>query len=136
MKKIIFSRGRVMHIDTPELKEATAFLQEKMLPFRPRTPLVGPLKLIAVWVFPHLKGAGKSTRESIIYKDTAPDLGNMEKLFADVMQRMGFFANDGQIACEPLVKVWGPKPGIAVSVSEMTGPVEEWVTDLIEEVVR
>ncbi|HWL53844.1 MAG TPA: RusA family crossover junction endodeoxyribonuclease [Chthoniobacteraceae bacterium] len=136
MKKTIFARGRVMHIDTPELKEATSFLQEKMLPFRPRTPLAGPVKLIVVWVFPHLKGVGKATRESIIYKDTAPDLGNMEKLFADVMEDMGFFANDGQVSTEGLVKVWGPTPGIAVSAHEIKGPVEEWVTDLIQEVAR
>lgn len=108
-----------LHIDTPELKEATAWFQEKLLPHRPKQPYEGPLKLFITWVFPHTSGTAKKDLWNTFPKDTSPDLANMEKLFVDTMQDMGFFANDGQIAIEVLKKQWGPNPGIYVRLGEL-----------------
>lgn len=121
MKKTIPCGRFVKHVDTPELKEATAFYQEALLPFRPAKPFVGPLKLRVVWVFPHLASVSKKNLCELIPKDTAPDCANMEKLFVDIMQGIGFFANDGQLANEQLLKFWGPNPGITVDLEEIGG---------------
>jgi Holliday junction resolvase RusA-like endonuclease len=40
------------------------------------------------------------------WKATKPDVGNSVKLLHDVMEELGFFANDSQIASEINQKFW------------------------------
>jgi len=120
MKKTI-PRGRhVIHVDTPELKEAQALYMGLLLPHRPQTPLVGPLRLSVFWHFAHLESAPKRRAENLCWKDTSPDLDNCEKLLIDTMQKMGFFANDGQIALKQTAKVYDPKiEGLVIELEEL-----------------
>lgn len=120
MKKTIFRCGRVLHIDTPELKEAQALYMEKLVPFRPQAPLTGPLRLSVFWHFAHLESAPKRRAENLCWKDTAPDLDNCEKLLIDTMQKMGFFTNDGKIALKQTAKVYDPKiQGLVIEIEEL-----------------
>lgn len=116
MKKTIFRRGKVLHIDTPELKEAQALYMGLLLTHRPAKPLEGPLRLCICWTFPHLASAKKT---NLVYKDTAPDLDNMEKVLVDLLAKMEFLANDGQVADKRTVKLWGRTPGILIQIEEI-----------------
>ena len=110
----------MLHIDTPELKEAQALYMEKLVQFRPQVPLTGPLRLSVFWHFKHLESAPKRRVEHLCWKDTSPDLDNCEKLLIDTMQKMGFFANDGQIAHKVTAKVYDPKiQGLVIELEEL-----------------
>ena len=120
MKKTIYRRGRVLHVDTPELKEAQALYMELLTPYRPAEPFTGPLGLTIAWAFPHLKSISRKRAVRFCWKDTSPDLDNCEKLLLDVMQKMGFFQNDGQIAYKTTKKIYTPSvPCIVIRISQL-----------------
>lgn len=119
MKKTFSVGGRVRHVDSDILKAAKGYLMEKVMPFRPQTPLQGPIAIRIRWVFPHTVSAPKKRRGMEIYKDTSPDLDNMEKALLDCLQKVEFFGNDGQIAKKISLKYWGPDPGITIDLKEL-----------------
>lgn len=112
-------------VDTPELKEATQLFMELLLPYRPQTPLDGPLLFTLVWHFDHNMSASEDVKRNLVWMDTAPDLDNMEKLILDTIAKMGFIANDSRIALKLTGKVRDPKwQGIAGSIQKLPNFVE------------
>lgn len=54
-----------------------------------------------------------------------PDLDNAQKLLQDCMTKLGFWADDGQIARLTMQKLWAEVEGIAIEAYTMIEEVEE-----------
>ncbi len=87
---------------------------------RPPKPLEGPLSLSLVFIYPWRKAEPKKNRVGMKPKDTTPDLDNLTKQVCDVMQSVGFYVNDSQIARKKLEKNWGDAPALHVELSVIT----------------
>lgn len=102
---------------TPELKTVEGHYAACLIPHTPPKPLDGPLCLWIDFVWPWRKSEPKkNTLAGRKYKDTQPDLENMEKTLIDMMERCRFFHNDAQIASKCTTKRWGDYPGITIQL--------------------
>jgi len=96
--------------------ELTMLIKE----FAPPQPLIGPLKLKVRWVYPYRKAEPKKNRDMPIYCNTRPDCDNLVKGIKDIMTRLGFYLDDGQIAHLDFMKLWSDDYGIFITVEELT----------------
>lgn len=86
-------------------------------PHRPRQPYAGPVRVVIDWVYPWRKSESKRNRAAGYRPcDTRPDCDNLCKLVLDIMTRLGFWNDDGQVYSLSIEKGWGDIPGIGVSV--------------------
>jgi len=97
-------------------KELTVLFQEH----RPSEPLKGALRLKVLWMYPYRKAEPKKNRSFPIYCDTRPDCDNLVKGIKDIMTRLGFYTDDGQIASLEFTKMWGEDCGIYITITELT----------------
>lgn len=89
-------------------------------PHAPKEPLEGPLFLVVKWVYPYRKADKKYQKAGVrISCDTQPDTDNIIKGLKDIMEKLGFYNNDAQIARDDFHKMWGPEPGIFVSLTKI-----------------
>jgi Holliday junction resolvase RusA-like endonuclease len=118
-------RGRRVHFYTKESqRSAEEELQFRFLPYRPASPMDGPLA--AIVIFTHLwrrqdltrKGVRAADAPTWIPCDTRPDADNMAKALMDVLGKIGFYRNDSQIADLRIIKGWGQRPGIGIDLRE------------------
>lgn len=73
----------------------------------PDKPMSGPLSLTMTFKFSPPKSIAKRMGQILYdYKDTKPDCDNLTKLVMDVMQDLGYFNNDSQVAVLNVRKVW------------------------------
>ena len=90
--------------------------ENALTPHRPQEPISGPVRVMTKWCYP-------TKREKLwgAWKSTKPDVGNAVKLFHDVMEDVGFFTNDAQIASEINEKFWTDpmRSGIFVVVEKL-----------------
>lgn len=90
------------------------------LPHKPAFPLMGPVFLQVAFVFPWRKSeTAKNMRYSEMWHTTIPDLDNMAKLIGDVLTKLQFYRDDGQVADLRLQKYWGATPGITITIGEL-----------------
>lgn len=85
----------------------------------PREPWTGPCRLDLVVVFPWLKS--HRDRTGLHLKHTAPDVDNLHKQLADVIEAAGFVGNDSQFACGETWKLYGDTPGVLVYLTRIIG---------------
>lgn len=104
--------------DPKVIRNADA-LAALMLPHRPESPLVGPIKESVRFVYPWLKKHPNKVRAGFLEKDTRPDIEQLLKQLNDVMERMGFFDNDAQVAVVEASKVFGPTPLVQIELAEI-----------------
>jgi Holliday junction resolvase RusA-like endonuclease len=113
-KGIDFERRRVF--TKPELLKVHAIYAAALAPHRPEVPLTGPVQVMTKWCFPSAdpKRWGR-------WKATKPDVGNSTKLLHDVMEELGFFGDDCQIASEINQKFWTDpaRAGIFVKIETL-----------------
>ena len=108
------------HYTPKDVKENAAVLAALMRPFVPAKPLEGPLSLALVFVFSWRKSESKKNiAMGSRWKDTKPDCDNLQKNICDVMERMGFYVNDSQLADVHVRKLWADSPGVDVSLREL-----------------
>ena len=87
---------------------------------RPPEMLSGPLGVAVDWVYPWRKSEPKKNRTTGLKPcDTRPDVDNLAKCVLDIMTRLGFWGDDGQVAALTFCKFWGDKPRIGVSIWEL-----------------
>jgi len=94
---------------------------------RPPVPLNGPLRVTVVMTFPWKAGESKANRaKGWMPMPVAPDWDNLAKTPFDVLSKLSFWCDDGQVFDGRLVKGWGEKPGIRVLIEAEDGiPSEE-----------
>lgn len=113
--KVAVVKGRPHFYDPPELKAAKNKLRAHLGKYAPTHSLIGPVRLVTKWCWP----TQGTTYADGDYKITNPDTDNLMKMLKDVMESLGFFINDAQVASEITEKFWADVPGIYVCVEEI-----------------
>ena len=92
------------------------YFKTQLAPHAPEKPITGAVRVLTKWCYPT-----KTEAKWGMWKTTKPDIGNAVKLFHDVMEELGFFANDSQIASEINEKFWTDPlhSGIFVAVEKL-----------------
>ena len=111
--KVMVRNGKPFFYEPAELKTARAKLLDSVGRHKPKTPLIGPLRLVTKWIW------RKDGLREFKYKPTKPDTDNLIKLLKDCMTKAGFWKDDAQIASEITEKFWGDIPGIFISVETL-----------------
>ncbi len=111
----------VRHYPDPKTKRNAQALKVLCLPYVPAKPLKGPLRLEMFVNYPWRESESERNRaRGEIPKDTKPDADNIAKQVCDVLEAMGFFVNDSQIAHLEVYKAWADKPSLLVGITELT----------------
>lgn len=87
----------------------------------PAEPIDGPVKLKILFRFPFKAGERKTVLQSgRAWKDTKPDLGNLEKQVEDCLEAAGWIVNDSRIVWRESAKVRSATPGLTIVLSRVT----------------
>jgi len=129
-KKVGVIGGRARMFDTQKAKDVKSWWLFTLEPHRPKSPIKGPVKIIATFVWPAPASTPKKViRENPagIFKSTKPDLGNVTKALYDALEQLGYIVNDSQIALEIITKrlEWTPSGRLSIYIiplSENTDP--------------
>ncbi len=119
-KRLVMLGGKPRFFAKKSHQQAENDLLTLCQPYAPDAPLKGPLALSVKFVFPWRKSETKTNRaRGILPCDTRPDCDNLVKLVADVLTKLRFYDDDGQIADLHVLKGWGDKVGISVSLQAL-----------------
>ena len=99
MKGVAVKNGKAFMYNSAELNAAKIKLRAYLSGHVPEKPLEGPVWLGVKWCF-SIKGNHRDGE----YKTSKPDTDNLEKMLKDVMEELGFFKNDAQVASEHIEK--------------------------------
>ena len=105
--------GTIYFYEDRSLREARTLLRHELSRIQKETIHEGPVRLVVKWLFPrgkHPDGA---------YKTSKPDTDNLNKMLKDEMTKMGFWADDAQVASEIIEKFWAEQPGIFIAVDSL-----------------
>ena len=108
-KSITIRNGKPVVYEPAELKQAREKLRAHLAKHVPQKSFTGPVWLGVKWCFP-IRGRHRDGE----YKATKPDTDNLEKMLKDVMEDLGVFKNDAQVASEHVEKFWAKVPGIYI----------------------
>lgn len=97
-----------------ELKAARQKLKAHLAQHVPEKLFTGPVWLGVKWLFPV-----KERHQDGEYKTTKPDTDNLNKLLKDIMQELGFWKDDAQVASEHIEKFWAEVPGLYIIAWEI-----------------
>ena len=105
---------------TSKGKAVESELMTLFMPHRPPQPMQGPLSLEVRWQYPWRKSEKKANRaKGILACDVRPDCDNLAKFVCDIMTRLAFWNDDGQVANLTFSKTWCNSPGIGIMVEEI-----------------
>lgn len=113
-KKIAVGRdGKPRLYDPPALAKARADFCARLERFAPDAPFEGPVELKVQWIYGRRDGRTG-------WKDTRPDMDNLQKLLKDCMTRTRFWLDDAQVAKECVSKFWSTSlPRIRISITPL-----------------
>jgi Holliday junction resolvase RusA-like endonuclease len=119
-KRLVTIGGKPRFFPKKEHQQAEHTLVSLCAQHQPARPLAGPVRLAVGFVFPWRKSEPKKHRASGIRPmNTRPDCDNLVKLVADVLTRLRFYQDDGQVADLRVTKAWGDHPGIEIRIEEI-----------------
>lgn len=113
-KKVHVVNGKPVYYEPSELKAARSKLDSNLAKHKPNQAYRGPVRLTVKWCFPLIKKSSDGQ-----YKNTKPDLDNLNKLLQDCMTKLQFWKDDSQVASLITEKFWAEIPGIYVRVEEL-----------------
>lgn len=105
--------------EKPAVKMANRRLAWQLMDHKPKEPITGPVELMVVWAFGiH----AKPKRYINKFRETKPDLDNLNKNLMDILTRLGFWNDDGQVAKLLLMKRWvaDKDAGIHITINEIS----------------
>ena len=118
-KRLVMIGGKPRFFAKKEHQSAENDLMLLCAPHAPTSPLSGPLMLAVRFVFPFRKSETKQRiAMGLIPNDARPDCDNLVKLVGDVLTKLRFYNDDGQICDLRVSKFWGERVGISVEISE------------------
>lgn len=120
-KRLVMVGGRPRFFAKKEHQSAENDLTLLCSPYAPPEPLSGPIALAVAFTFPWRKSEPK--RRLLLGSapnDCRPDCDNLVKLVADVLTRLRFYGDDGQVADLRVTKAWGHRVGIEITLFEIT----------------
>lgn len=113
--KIAVVRNKPIVYKPEKIKQAKRDIIKHLKPFKPDTPLDGPIELKVVWLFPRGK-----RHKHLEWRTTRPDTDNLEKLLKDCMTEVGFWKDDALVVKETVYKVWSEEPtGISIEIKKL-----------------
>lgn len=119
--KVAVVGNRPIFYRPEKVKAARQMLIRHLRPFKPDTPLEGPIELHVIWKFP--KGKRHKNFE---WRVTKPDTDNLQKMLKDCMTELGFWKDDAQVVVEHVEKLWSDDPtGIAIEIQVLNKLKEE-----------
>lgn len=116
MKQVKVVNGKPVFYEPSEVKAARGKLMSHLAQHRPPAKLAGALRLTTKWCFPIPATGGHHDGE---YRTSRPDTDNLQKLLKDCMTKLGFWADDAQVASEIAEKFWADTPGIYICIEEL-----------------
>tara|TARA_R110000824_G_scaffold270047_1_gene458524 strand:+ start:2003 stop:2419 length:417 start_codon:yes stop_codon:yes gene_type:complete len=111
--------GMSRRYDPPNVKAMKQIWTSSLIPHKPDEPLKGALSLEVLFAYPYRKADAKKAQGRDILKDTQPDCDNMVKGLSDIMEKLGFFTNDGQISSLTVHKIWADTPRVEINLDEL-----------------
>jgi len=121
----IATRGKfISKYDPPNVKEMKRIFTRELTPHKPEKPIEGALCMEVLFAYPYRKADANKAQGRELWKNTQPDCDNLVKGLNDIMERLGYFSNDGQIASLSIEKVWSAEPRIEINLEEMKTYVE------------
>ena len=119
-KRLMIIKGKPMFFPKKEHLAAENDMLTLCARHAPEKPLQGPIALRVTFVFPWRKSESKkSLALGMVPNDTRPDLDNMVKMIGDVLTKLRFYNDDGQVADLHVRKFWGDQVGISLRVGEI-----------------
>jgi crossover junction endodeoxyribonuclease RusA len=121
MNKVAIVNNKPVFYKSEKLRQARKTLIAHLKPFKPKTPLVGPIELKVIWQFPRGK-----RHKHYEWRVTKPDTDNLQKMLKDCMTEVGFWNDDAQVVVEHVEKLWSDEPtGIAIEIEVLDKFKEE-----------
>lgn len=113
-KKVTAKSGKPRYYEPDNVERARAIFRAALAEHRPLRPLRGPLRMTCRWCFPPTKShhAGE-------WKQTRPDLDNMQKLLNDCLTDLCFWHDDAQVASMLLEKAYNEIPGVFIQIESL-----------------
>ncbi len=94
-------------------------LMSLFAPHRPDKPLEGAVDVSIVWAYPWRKSETKRNRAlGSMPCTTRPDVDNLCKTILDIMTRLAYWTDDGQVYRLTICKYWSDRPGIGLTITE------------------
>lgn len=119
--QVALVRNKPVFYKPEKVKQARDTLIYYLLPFKPKEPMQGPIRLMVSWRFPK----GKSHKHNE-WRVTKPDTDNLDKMLKDCMTQVGFWKDDAQVVVEHIEKLWSDEPvGIAIEYEQLDKFKEE-----------
>lgn len=111
----IHGKAIPMFYEKAKAKKGRAMLMSALSKFKPKEPMHGPITLSVEYLFSYPKGTPKCRMLDDAPMVQRPDVDNLQKMFQDVLTKMGFWDDDSQIwkltlskkrtVKEPMIKV-------------------------------
>lgn len=109
-------------------KQWSRRLAELLAPYKPCKPLEGPLKVSIAWTFPYPKGTASKRAVKRSWRESRPDLDNMEKGLLDLLVDEGFMLDDSQVTAKHTMKFNGTEPSIFIRIEMLDSDAETYST--------
>ena len=120
-KRLVMVGGRPRFFAKKEHQSAENDLTLLCAPHAPAMPLQGPVSLRVDFVFPWRKSEPKRRLAlGKVPNDSRPDCDNLVKLVGDVLTKLQFYKDDGQVSDLHVTKAWGDAVGISISIQSIT----------------
>lgn len=115
------SKGKIRFTPRKQADYATAVKLICSAAMKGKPPLEGPimLDLTATYPWPASMSARKRATPVAQWRTARPDIDNVAKIVGDALNRIAW-ADDSQIACCTLRKLYGDMPGLTVRFGEIT----------------
>lgn len=132
-KKLTTIGGHASMYETKESKATKNMYYALLMPFRPKEPFSGALRITYYFLFPYLSTTKKTIVKNalIIPKTTKPDFDNIPKQIQDQLTLLQFWSDDAIIYDGRVVKVLSSTPKIVVDIENEGNSLEE-ITKLFQ----
>lgn len=122
-KRLVMIGGKPRFFPKKAHADAEKSLLALCKPHAPATAYQGPILLEVDFTFPWRKTESKRRREwKRLWNDKRPDADNLVKLVGDILTKLEFYTDDGQVADLRVKKFWGDSPGIEINISPIPTP--------------
>lgn len=122
MKRVRIVGGKPVFFHSKQMQQETATWAALLRPFVPAAPIEGPVRLVVVGIWPHMKDTKKADQPRLLPKTSKPDASNYAKHLEDLLVKMRFLADDSRVASITVEKWRGPaaQVGIRLFVEPLT----------------
>lgn len=116
-KGVRIVRGRPLYYVKGKVRSARDFYWSIFEQNRPPVPFDGALRALIVLTYPWRSRETNKTRAlRWVPMPVRPDWDNLGKLPYDVLSELSYWNDDGQVFDGRVVKGWGERPGVRVTI--------------------